>query len=124
MYKLYAPNNYGTQPCNYFLASTSDLKKICNGCGSKKSPKWMTKFLDKLCGVDLTPACDIHDWMYQYGVNYEDKAYADNIFHNNMNAIIDDGTWVLKFIRRRIADEFYLAVKEFGNDAFWSNKNK
>ena len=124
MKKLFAPDMYGNQPCSYMLASEAQKKAVCNGCGSKGMDKKWVNLLDHLCGVDLLPACNIHDWMYQYGVSEEDKVYADEVFHGNMNKIVDAGSWFLKYPRRLIVDEYWLAVKAFGDSAFWANKLK
>lgn len=113
--KLYAPPEY-------WALSEDAKKEIVNGCGPAKFGYLVP---DSLCGLDITPVCNIHDYMYHIGETLEDKKLADRAFLNNLIRLIDVKTqwWVLKQIRLRMAYVYYTAVKRFGGPAFWAGKN-
>lgn len=114
--KLFAPESFWQAPI-------SERRQVCNGCGSKG---WSNLLVpDYMWGISIREACDIHDWMYQEGQELEDKLRADRVFLNNLLRLIDarSKSRVLKFLRRRRARTYYLAVKYFGGDAFWAGKN-
>ena len=114
--KLFAPESY-------WKASKKMLDMICNGCGTKGLGGWLVP--DTLWGLNVTPCCHIHDWMYNEGNAIEDKDVADRAFLNNMSRTIDAKSGrLLKPLRRLRAKSYYNAVKYFGGDAFWSGKNK
>ena len=82
---------------------------------------------DKIWGLDITEACNIHDWTW-------DKAFAswdefrrwNLVFLNNLMRIISAKTkwkW-LRILRRRRALKYYQAVEEFGASIFWDSKNE
>lgn len=99
-------------------------KTLCNGCGTKGLCGIAVP--DTFYGLRVTPACDIHDYMYRIGETIDEKNTADRVFYNNLLRIIDVGTrskW-LKALRRRRARTYYLAVTELGGPAYWSGKNK
>lgn len=113
--KLYAPQEY-------WQASPELLRDICNGCGTKGIGAIVP---DTIYGVDITAACNIHDWMYFVGSTITDKEEADRVFLNNMLRIIDsNGGWNwLQKLRVRRAYVYYQAVHIFGGPAFWKGKN-
>ena len=110
-------------PVSYKQASKKLKKKICGGCGPGK---WGDYFVpDNLLGLDITEACNIHDWMYHCGETLEDKIKADRIFMKNMVALIVQKSWFdpykwkrLTKARLKLAAIYYRAVDEFGEDAF------
>ena len=112
--KLYAPESYWT-------ATPEQRKTICNGCGVAG---WKGKLVpDTMWGLNISKACDIHDWMYHFGKTEEDRCEADRVFLNNLIRIINaEGGW-LAFLRRYRATTYYNAVHSFGGPAFWDNKN-
>lgn len=77
--------------------------------------------------IRITPACSIHDYMYEQGPSeiwWKDK--ADRVFLNNMIRLIEAfPAWppIIK-IRFRKAQAYYRAVKLFGGPAFWSGRNR
>lgn len=116
---LLAPRSYAD--------ATQMLKSVmCNGCGTKG---WKGIIVPETAwGLSLTRACDIHDWMYEYGKNLMDKEEADDLFHLNMRRLIRSGTpWYLlpllipRYIR---AFSYYTAVSKWGDDAFWVGKRR
>ena len=59
------------------MLSEKDRKEISNGCGSK-SAFW--DFVpDSMWFLDISKACDIHDYMYKIGKNRLDKDRADSL---------------------------------------------
>ena len=118
--QLYAPEAY-------WRASEAVRDQVVNGCGTAG---WKGDLVpDTVLGVCLTPACDIHDWMYTVGKDMTDKEEADNVFLNNMLRIIDaDDSWsgrfkVIRMMRREAAKGYYESVHVFGGPAFWNGKN-
>jgi len=112
-------------PQSYHDATPEERAKVCNGCGVGG---WKGLLVpDTIYGVTVTEACHIHDWMYHLGVFPVDKARADEVFHQNLLSIINDHfkAWYLrpiKFLAKRRAYKYYLAVKLAGDSAFWANK--
>ena len=113
---LYAPPGY--------IEATTEVRRLAvNGCGPGG---WKIDVIpDTLWGLDITEACNIHDWMYTAGSTIDDKDEADRVFLNNMIRIVNAGThcWPLLPLRRRAARIYYEFVSHFGGPAFWSGKN-
>jgi hypothetical protein len=114
--KLYAPPMYQS-------LTPEGKAEICNGCGAKGSG-WLIP--DSMWFLNITEACNIHDFMYLIGEDEEDRHEADRVFLNNLLRIIEAETkWAwLKPLRRRRALKYYEAVRMFGGPAFWSGKNE
>lgn len=114
--KLYAPSKYWT-------SSHEDLSVVANGCGTSG---WKGLLVpDTLWGLSVSGSCNIHDWMYHYGKNSNDKLEADRAFLNNMVRTINYHTsnWGLRKLRLSRARTYFEAVQIFGGPAFWDNKN-
>jgi len=109
------------EPISYTTASCFQKQEICNGCGSAKAKFDFVP--DSIYGLKITPACNIHDWMYHKGKTIEDKEEADRVFLNNMLRLIEAGSKILKPFRRRRALFYYENVVVFGGPAFWQGKN-
>jgi hypothetical protein len=114
---LYAPEGY-------WKLSGEDKKLICNGCG----PQGHLDFIpDSIYFLNISEACNIHDYCYEISrSNIKDKEWSDRIFLNNLLRLIEVKTkwrW-LKWLRRKRAYNYYLAVKHFGSVAFWVDKNE
>ena len=108
-------------PADYWCLSDAARAEICDGCG----PNFLAEFIpDKLLGLDISDACDIHDYMYAVGRSEEDRHIADRVFLNNMLRIINhDSKEVLKPARRVMALTYYYIVRSFGAPWFWRGKN-
>jgi hypothetical protein len=113
--RLYAPGGY-------WALSPVIKDKLCNGCGAKGFG-WAIP--DTIYGLRITEACNIHDYMYNIGKTDEDKKIADRTFLNNLLRIIEtcSHNWIIRWLRGRRANAYYLAVKTFGGPAFWGDKN-
>jgi len=111
-------------PESFVKLAPEEKKRLCNGCGTKGLCGYIVP--DTAYGLCITPACDIHDFMYHIGETIADKDSADRSFYNNLLRIIDAKTkwrW-LKKLRTRRAKTYYRFVAELGGPAFWSGKNK
>jgi len=121
--KLFAPEVYGTQPCNYHDATPEQIAEVAGGCGPGGVGDYFIP--DRLWFLSIKAACRIHDWMYHYGRTIEDKILADRIFKNNMVRLVKgQNSW--GFIENRRLDLvsiYYIAVKDFGGPSFWDHKN-
>ncbi len=110
-------------PQSYREATPQMIKDICNGCGAKGIGGYLTP--DTLWGLSVTAVCDIHDWMYHEGETIEDKEKADRVMYNNLIRFIDAHSCeALKWIRKRRALKYYMAVKHLGGSAYWADKNQ
>lgn len=110
-------------PAAYVNAATVVRRLVVNGCGTGG---WKGALVpETIYGLDVTAACNIHDWMYVAGETIADKEEADRTFLNNLLRMVDasGGPWLLRRLRRRRARIYYEAVKIFGGPAFWHNKN-
>lgn len=114
--------------------------KYTNGVGSdvgwfNSVLKWIIpKFIrNKMFGVDITPASDLHDVEYSLVIKFKTlldglsfKNRADRAFKDNMDYLIreDKGRDYfdhLRFVKSRL---YLCGVGTFGNASFWSNKIK
>lgn len=113
--RLYAPPEY-------WNLSEEARREISNGCGPKRFGFLVP---DTMYGLDVSDACDIHDYMYHVGTTLADKEEGDRVMLNNVLRIIEAKTRLrpLLWLRRRRAYKYYRAVKHFGPPAFWAGKN-
>ncbi len=105
-YMLAAPESY--------WSATPEIKdSVTNGCGSKGFGFLVP---DKIFGMSITPACDIHDWMC---LVYNDEAgfkLSTQVFFDNMQRI-NHAKSQCRFLERLRASRiklYYRAVKDFG----------
>jgi len=109
-------------PAEYWELTPEQRRTMCTGCGTA-STWWVP---DTVWGLNITPACNIHDYMYIMGDCEKDRKTADQVFLNNIIRIIQAKTRfrILSWLRRRRAVIYYQAVRLFGGAAFWAGKNK
>jgi hypothetical protein len=112
----------------YETATPARIKAIVNGCGPGG---WKFDLVpDTMYGLNVNDACNIHDWMYEYGTIIDDKERADRSFLNNLLRIVEArttkgfGRGLLLTLRRRRCKTYYEAVSHFGGPAFWDGKYK
>lgn len=100
-------------PDTYKKASAELKKRVCNGCG----PAGLIGKLvpEKILGIDISEACNIHDWMYNEGV---DKQKADIYFLANMVLLCYRGNKWLMWLRAPLAVKYFLAVFTAGDEYF------
>jgi len=113
-YKLAAPDSFW-----YYSGFGNDLGDVINGCG----PGGLGDLLipDRVYGLNIKPACKIHDWMYTI---YNDEVgfdLANQIFLDNMIRINNAATKsrLLKYLRSRRILKYYRAVRNFGRLFFY-----
>ena len=124
--RLFAPLKYGTQPRSYHETSPKVFKLLIGGGGCGPGGKGEYLIPDKIWGLNVKPACEIHDWMYRFGETAADKVRADEIFLNNMLRLIDSYkarcNWLQK-LRKRAANKYYWVVSRLGGPWYWNKKN-
>ena len=112
--KLYAPNSY-------WNATPEQLKEVCNGCGAKGG----MDVPDRMYGLKITNSCHIHDWMFKEGITFADMMFANSIFLLNLSIeILAGSNWATKPLRLMRATKYFIAVIQFGSDAYWVDKEK
>jgi hypothetical protein len=105
----------------------AQLADICNGCGPESMKVKLIP--DSILGVNFRPACDAHDACYHFGQDEWDKRIADRLFLGNLlvaidahcaaNGILDK---VQRVACRSAAFDYYKAVADWGDAAFWAHK--
>ena len=101
--KLLAPLTMIKRPMAEIMDGT-------NGCGRAGIEGAVVP--DTIWGLDISPACRVHDWMYADAETLMDENYADAIFGANLISIIQQHTKsrVLKWLRLRRAYKYVDAV--------------
>ena len=108
----------------YKNAHPGTLDAICNGCGSSG---WKGSIVpDRILGVDISRACDIHDFDYWMGGTVDQRKRADLRFLVNMNRLIEERTsfWSRRFfnpLRMWLAQLYYEDVRKHGRQHFESD---
>jgi hypothetical protein len=113
-YLLTAPESFW-----YYSGFCNDLGGVINGCG----PGGLGDLLipDRVYGLNIKPACKIHDWMYtiyndEFGFELANKIFLDNMIRINNSATKNR---LLKYLRSRRILKYYLAVRYFGRLFFY-----
>lgn len=107
-------------PVGFWLMNAEDQQSY--GCGPGKLGDFFIP--DVILGLDCWEPCAIHDFMYRAGITAEDKKISDQLFRQNLKAIIDgNSTWIMKGLRWSIANIYFFSVRDFGEEAFWSGKS-
>ena len=110
-------------PLEYWAVPPEDMHLHVTGrCGPGKGI--LEKAVpEKIWGLVITKACEIHDFMYEFGPKTEEyKQASDNVFLSNMLTLIDRNTkfgW-LKWLRKREAFRYYRFVKTCGDAWFYT----
>lgn len=93
-------------------------------------PSWVR---NKMFGVDITPASDLHDIEYSVSIEFKTlldgvvfKDHADRYFSENLQTLIKQDKKLdkldnLRFLKSRL---YFLGVGMFGYNSFWSGKVK
>ena len=108
-------------PLTMVRASHDDIMIQTNGCGRAGIEGWLVP--DTIWGLDISPVCRVHDWMYQtaqesarrhkdQGRLTEDEHFADGIFGANLISLIKQKTRskVVQWMRLRRAYKYVDAV--------------
>lgn len=112
--ELYAPKSY-------WEATPEERSKVCNGCGAEGG----IKVPDKMWGLDIKHCCQIHDWMFKYGITYADFVFANAVFIMNLviTIVAHSSKWIAP-LRLARATKYFLAVQTLGEDAYWKGKQR
>jgi len=106
-------------PKSFWDATDETRGEVVNGCG----PGGLGDFLvpDTVWGLNIKPACKIHDWCF---VVFNDEAgfkLSNRIFMDNMERINRAKTtcgW-LRWLRSMRIRKYYRAVSDFGRLFFY-----
>lgn len=111
--KVYAPKTY-------WEATPEEKLEVCNGCGAKNG----IKVPNTMWGLDISHACNVHDWMYDEGTTLADFYFANAVFIMNLALIITGASKWLAFFRLARATKYFIAVQELGSYAYWVDKKE
>ncbi len=97
-------------------ATKEERAEVCNGMGPE-GLGWLVP--DTMYFVDVSPAGDVHDYMYEYPDGMT-RLQCDKVFLRNMLRIIEKtGGWSwVQWLRRRRALKYYWAVRKSGGHYF------
>ena len=101
-------------PANMLMATDEEIKdKLLNNCGP--GGPLNSVIPDHLLGVDISTACNIHDWTYLEAKNERDHRKSDYLFLENMKTNIrnESSDSVLKYMRYGLAYVYYGAVRMY-----------
>ena len=105
-------------PSSFWITDEPTLAMITGGCG----PGAIGNFgwFDIIWGLNVKPACAIHDFEYGIGTTLRQKQTADSRMLNNMLLIINNQSQsrILRCLRRYRATSYYNVVSEGGWVAF------
>ena len=109
-------------PESFENATEPEREASTNGCGPKG---WLSLVVpDEFFGVDVSFACQIHDWMYYTGRSWEDKIRADIAFLHNLLTIALEDYYEISDYKRvqriRRCYTYYRSVERYGSCAFMS----
>ena len=111
---------------SFLNASVEELLRVCNGCGAASAKFDFVP--DRIYGTDISHACNVHDWEYEFGVDNEDKEIADRTWRNNNLRLIDrdcEKKWYKpQSLMHLRAQWYYKLICWKGGPAFWAGKVK
>ncbi len=116
-YKWAVYKNYKLRTLEEF-----DSSEIVGGCGPGE---WGDPLVpDSILGVDISPACDIHDYAYLIGETEEEKTNADiELFANGFRIIKQKSkNKFTSFLRAIILSWYFLAVAYGGQSSYDKEK--
>ena len=109
-YKLAAPESF-------WNADPDFISEFTGGCGPGDSGSFTDRLIpDTIYFLNVTLACQIHDWTYVVWNSKEDFQISNKLFKNNMQRIVDqtDSPKWLKWLRYKRLYKYYWLVKHFG----------
>lgn len=97
-------------PLSMLRLSMGAIMEMTNGCGREGFENRIVP--DTIWGLDISPACRVHDYMYAHADTLADENYADAIFGANLISLIQQKTKFppLKWLRLRRAYKYIDAV--------------
>lgn len=105
-------------PLSFFETEELTLNLMIGGCGPGKIGDALVP--DTIYGLNITPACAIHDYEYSTGKSTLEKQKADFRFLCNILIIINKKSkfGLVRWVRRYRAMSYYSAVADGGNQHF------
>jgi hypothetical protein len=90
--------------------SMDAIMEMTNGCGREGIEGRIVP--DTIWGLDISPVCRVHDYMYLHAETLAEENYADAIFGANLISLIQQKTSfaLLKWLRLRRAYKYIDAV--------------
>ena len=104
-------------PRTMSLEDMDDIMILTNGCGREGAENRLVP--DSILGLDISPACRVHDWMYEDAQEETDEPAAlaaeieaDAVFAANLDGIIcqKSGNKLMRWLRLQIAHWYIDAV--------------
>lgn len=97
-------------PLSMLRLDMPTIMAVTNGCGRAGLENVLVP--NTIWGLDISPVCRVHDYMYMHADTHADEDYADAIFGANLISIIQQKTkfWPLKWLRLRRAYKYVDAV--------------
>lgn len=110
-------------PDSFKIAAIELLLSVCNGCGAAGS---FFRPPSTIYGVDITPACQIHDFAFYLGQTLKEFNTANDQFYDNIKVLLDMSPGFIKpkHLMAARALIYYKAVCWFGLSAFYAGKIK
>jgi|AntDeeMinimDraft_6_1070357.scaffolds.fasta_scaffold13169_2 hypothetical protein len=108
-------------PRSFWNASQELRDAITGGCGPGGVGDYFVP--DTIYGLDMKPACKIHDWTFVVWNNKAGFKKANNLFKNNMIRINkqNDGWKLLSKLRLKRIKKYYGAVHFFGEPSYFGS---
>ena len=97
-------------PLSMLRLSMDAIMEMTNGCGREGIEGRIVP--DTIWGLDISPVCRVHDWMYADADTADEENYADAIFGANLISLIKQKTSsrILQWLRLRRAYKYIDAV--------------
>ena len=101
---------YLRTPVSMTTASMETILEVTNGCGRDGIEGVVIP--DSIYGLDISPVCRVHDWMYGEAQSLEDEQDADSVFAENLVSLIQQKTSskIMLWLRLRRAYKYIDAV--------------
>lgn len=107
-------------PEGFFQIMEEEISMVSNGCGS--SGRLGSIVPDTAWGQDLSPACHVHDYMYQMCLGLIDEIISDCVFAFNLVMIVlmSEAGKFMKTLRLMRVFKYVAAVAlTTRSDQFW-----
>ena len=104
-------------PESYWKLNDDEKYEVTNGCGPER-PTGLVP--NSILGVDLKPACDIHDYTYAKPSSVRVRKDADDLFLVNMHELMSRNlrSAPMRFLGTIGIGLYYLAVRLLGGHYF------
>ena len=97
-------------PLSMLRLNMDAIMEMTNGCGREGIEGRIVP--DTIWGLDISPVCRVHDYMYMHAETLAEENYSDAIFGANLISLIQQKTKFapLKWLRLRRAYKYIDAV--------------